>query len=126
MLILQGRHVIGFEVQKVIAAVEAFSRAAPSGATQSPSLLPTGVFGFGEGGLIAMHSAALEPRIRCTVVSGYFQGQQDLLASEPLYRNGTCSDPSVHASAAELTCGLPSPSMGTQCLGVCLTSMMRR
>ena len=64
----------------VIAAVDALAA--------SPSIVPTGLFGFGEGGLIAMHSAALEPRIRCTVVSGYFQGHQELLAREPLYRNG--------------------------------------
>jgi hypothetical protein len=86
----QGRHIIGFEVQKVIAAVEAFSTPVPSSPAPPQLELPTGLFGFGEGGLIAMHSAALEPRIRCTVVSGYFQGRElAKLACEPLYRNGT-------------------------------------
>lgn len=73
----------------MIAAVEAFSTDALNSSAISPSSpLPTGLFGFGEGGLIAMHAAALEPRIRATVVSGYFQGHQELFASEPLYRNG--------------------------------------
>ena len=42
--------------------------------------------GYGEGGLIALYSAALDPRIQATLVSGYFQ-QRDGLWKEPIYRD---------------------------------------
>ena len=73
---LVGRHVIGYEVQKIIAAVDWL--AAPGG--------PVGVAGYGEGGLIALHAAALDPRIGATLVSGYFDSRQRLW-SEPIDRN---------------------------------------
>ena len=47
---------------------------------------PIGVIGYGEGGLIALYSAAVETRIQSTVVSGYFQSRQDVWR-EPIYRN---------------------------------------
>ncbi len=71
-----GRHIIGYEVQKVLAAVDWFSRG--SG--------PIGVIGYGEGGLLALYSAAADPRIGAAAVSGYFQARQNLW-SEPIYRN---------------------------------------
>jgi dienelactone hydrolase len=74
-----GRHVIGYEVQKVLAAVDWFARQAGGSA-------PIGVVGWGEGGLIALFSAALEPRIAATLVSGYF-GPRERLWEEPIYRN---------------------------------------
>ena len=73
-----GRHIIGYEVQKVLAAVDWFSRDKTS--------LPTGVIGYGEGGLVALYSAAADTRIDAAVVSGYFQSRQDVW-KEPLYRN---------------------------------------
>ncbi len=73
-----GRHVIGYEVQKVLAAVDWFARRAPR--------LPIGVFGYGEGGLVALHSAALDERIDAAVVSGYF-GPRHHVWREPIYRN---------------------------------------
>ena len=48
--------------------------------------MPIGVAGYGEGGLIALYSAALDPRIQATLVSGYFQ-QRDGLWKEPIYRD---------------------------------------
>lgn len=75
-----GRHIIGFEVQKILSAVDWFdgqNRADP---------LPLGVFGYGEGGLLAFYAAALDPRIRTAVVSGYFQSRQELW-KEPIYRD---------------------------------------
>jgi dienelactone hydrolase len=75
-----GRHIIGFEVQKILAAIDWFdgqNRADP---------LPLGVFGYGEGGLLAFYAAALDPRIRTAVVSGYFQSRQELW-KEPIYRD---------------------------------------
>jgi dienelactone hydrolase len=75
-----GRHPIGYEVQKVLAAVDWFERESK----QKPA--PIGIAGYGEGGLIALYSAALDPRIKSTLVSGYF-GPREGIADEPLYRN---------------------------------------
>ncbi len=73
-----GRHIIGYEVQKVLAAVEWFSHSSPT--------RPIGVMGYGEGGLLALYSAALDTRIDAAAISGYFQSRQGLW-SEPVYRN---------------------------------------
>ncbi|HUS07367.1 MAG TPA: hypothetical protein VMZ52_13760, partial [Bryobacteraceae bacterium] len=73
-----GRHIIGYEAQKTLAAVDWFERTAPG--------LPVGVAGYGEGGLIALYSAAVEPRIKAALVSGYF-GPRERLFEEPIYRN---------------------------------------
>ena len=45
-----------------------------------------GVWGYGEGGLIAFYAAALDNRIDAAVVSGYFDSRQQVW-QEPLYRN---------------------------------------
>ena len=71
-----GRHIIGYEVQKVLSLVDWMSAFDE----------PIGVIGYGEGGLIALYSAAVETRIQATVVSGYFQSRQDVWR-EPIYRN---------------------------------------
>jgi dienelactone hydrolase len=73
-----GRHIIGYEVQKVLAAVDWF--------TQERQHPPVGVYGYGEGGLLALASAALDPRIEATVVSGSF-GPREGVWQEPIYRN---------------------------------------
>ena len=76
-----GRHVIGYEVQKVLAAVDWFAReAGPDGRWK------IGVIGYGEGGLLAMDAAAIDTRIKAVCVSGYFGSRQDLWR-EPIYRN---------------------------------------
>jgi len=75
-----GRHIIGYEVQKVLAAVDWFTK------RNEERSLPIGVAGYGEGGLIALYSAALDPRIQATLVSGYFQ-QREGLWKEPIYRD---------------------------------------
>jgi dienelactone hydrolase len=75
-----GRHVIGYEVQKVLAAVDWFVRQPNSAGAN------IGVIGWGEGGLLALYSGALDPRIRATLVSGYF-GPRERLWEEPIYRN---------------------------------------
>jgi dienelactone hydrolase len=77
-----GRHIIGYEVQKVLAAVDLFEKV---GASENRSV-PIGVVGVGEGGLIALYSAALDPRVKATWVSGYF-GPREELWREPIYRN---------------------------------------
>ena len=73
-----GRHVIGYEVQKVQAAIDWLEQQAPEA--------PIGVTGYGEGGLLALHTAALDTRIQATLVSGYF-GPREGLWEEPIYRN---------------------------------------
>ncbi|MGH9631894.1 MAG: alpha/beta hydrolase family protein, partial [Bryobacteraceae bacterium] len=73
-----GRHIIGYEVQKTLAAVDWFTATAPS--------VPIGIAGYGEGGLIALHSAALDSRITSALVSGYFQAREQVW-QEPIYRN---------------------------------------
>jgi len=55
-----GRHVIGYEVQKVLAAVDWYSRKEEP-PKDSP---PVGIWGFGEGALVAYLSAAVDSRIR--------------------------------------------------------------
>jgi dienelactone hydrolase len=72
-----GRHVIGYEVQKVSAALEALRK---SGARK------IGVAGYGEGGLVALYAAAADPSLDAAWVSGYF-GPREQAWKEPLYRN---------------------------------------
>jgi cephalosporin-C deacetylase-like acetyl esterase len=73
-----GRHVIGYEIQRVLAAVDWFAH--------EKDHPPVGVYGHGEGGLLALYSAALDPRIQAAGVSGYF-GPREGLWKEPIYRN---------------------------------------
>ena len=75
-----GRHIIGYEVQKVLAAIDWFV------SENQPPRVPIGVMGYGEGGLIALYSAALDSRIDATVVSGYFQERENAW-KEPIYRD---------------------------------------
>ncbi|MCA9116241.1 MAG: hypothetical protein KDA79_14245, partial [Planctomycetaceae bacterium] len=77
-----GRHVIGYEVERVLAAVDLFE--ALHAERETP--LPTGVAGTGEGGLLAMYSAACDTRIDAVLVSGYFQSREGIW-EEPIYRN---------------------------------------
>jgi dienelactone hydrolase len=82
-----GRHVIGYEVQKVLAAVDWF--VAQTNSNTQPAKARTsnvGICGYGEGGLIALYAAALDTRIKGALVSGYFDSRQKL-SQEPIYRN---------------------------------------
>ena len=91
-----GRHIIGYEVQTVLAAVDWFAHQAQvqKGAVNyfSDNLeawnqpRPIGIVGYGEGGLVAFYAAALDTRIEATLVSGYFANRQQLW-QEPIYRN---------------------------------------
>src|SRR5262249_52948041 len=73
-----GRHIIGYEVQKVLSIIDWFE-------TQNDQQkVLTGVMGYGEGGLLALYAAALDRRIDRTFVSGYFQSRQGLW-KEPIY-----------------------------------------
>jgi dienelactone hydrolase len=75
-----GRHIIGYEVQKVLAAVDWFEH------ENAAHAVPIGIAGYGEGGLEALYAASLDSRIRATLVSGYFQSRQELW-QEPIYRD---------------------------------------
>lgn len=77
-----GRHVIGYEVQKILAAVDALEAYNKSVEED----LPICVAGVGEGGLLALYSSALDSRIDVTLVSGYFQ-PRDGVWQEPIERN---------------------------------------
>jgi dienelactone hydrolase len=72
-----GRHIIGYEVQKVMAAVDWLA-----GLSTSAIL----VAGYGEGGLVAQFAAAVDTRIDAVLVSGYF-GPREGVWREPIYRN---------------------------------------
>ncbi len=84
-----GRTVIGYEVQKVLAAVDALT--ATDAKLRVPG--PIAIAGEGEGGLLALHAAALDERLSAALVAGYF-GPREQLFTEPLYRNvfGLLSD----------------------------------
>ncbi len=88
-----GRHLTGYEVQKVLAGVDWFAReAAAETAGQDPSRpargtrLRVGVIGWGEGGMLALAAGAVDTRIRAVCVSGYFDSRQNVW-QEPIYRN---------------------------------------
>jgi dienelactone hydrolase len=74
-----GRHIIGYELQKVLALVDWLESKGGSSAS-------TGVVGYGEGGLLALYAGAVDPRIDIVGVSGYFDSRQNIW-QEPLDRN---------------------------------------
>jgi len=78
-----GRHLIGYEIQKIMAVVDWFER---QGESEEDSTINTGIIGWGEGGLLALYAAALDPRIAASCVSGYFQSRQEVW-NEPLERS---------------------------------------
>ena len=79
-----GRHMIGYELQKVFAAVDWFQSEGHDDAQDTARRV--GVIGWGEGGLISLYAAALDTRIDAACVSGYFDSRQRMW-QEPLERN---------------------------------------
>jgi cephalosporin-C deacetylase-like acetyl esterase len=77
-----GRHLIGYEVQKILALIDALGT--PTDPTGNK--VPLVVWGHGEGGQLALHAAAVDPRIDVCVVSGYFEERENVWR-EPIYRN---------------------------------------
>jgi dienelactone hydrolase len=75
-----GTHIIGFEVQKLDALIEYLR--------DRDNTKKVGVFGYGEGGLVAFYAGAINDRdnIDAVGVSGYFQ-KREAVWSEPIYRN---------------------------------------
>ncbi len=75
-----GRHIVGYEVQKILAAVDWFAR------NSGDEVAKIGVAGHGEGGLLALYAAAIDDRIAGALVSGYFESRERIWR-EPIYRN---------------------------------------
>jgi dienelactone hydrolase len=75
-----GRHVLSYELQKVLAGVDWFVKDAGS---ENPRI---GVIGYGEGGLLALLSGAIDVRIAAVHASGYF-GPRERVWQQPIDRN---------------------------------------
>ena len=73
-----GRHVIGYEVQRIMALARGLKAESPN--------RPVHILGVGEGGLLALYAAALSPQIDAVTVRGYF-GMHRRGWEEPLDRN---------------------------------------
>src|SRR5262245_32119566 len=74
-----GRHIIGYELQKVLAGVDWFAK-------ESGDKAKIGVIGWGEGGMLALYAGALDTRIKAVCVSGVL-GQLERTRSQPTGRN---------------------------------------
>jgi dienelactone hydrolase len=75
-----GRHIIGYELQKVLAGVDWFAKEAGEKDAK------IGIIGYGEGGMLALYAKALDTRIDSGMVSGYF-GSRKRIWNEPIDRN---------------------------------------
>ncbi len=67
-----GRHLIGYEIEKVQSGIDCLNALDPDTPTK------TGLFGWGEGALLALYTAALDERVDAAGVSGYFGSRQNL------------------------------------------------
>ena len=77
MATMMGRHIIGYEVQKALAVVDWFEQQTPK--------VPIAVQGRGEGAILAMYTAAVDPRVRSLTPRGEFDSFE-IMPSQPLYR----------------------------------------
>ncbi|MDE2926234.1 MAG: dienelactone hydrolase family protein [Acidobacteriota bacterium] len=75
-----GRHLLGYEIQKLLALVDWFTQDAEGG---DPRI---GIAGYGEGGGLALYAAALDTRIDAALVSGYFSDRRNIW-KQPIDRN---------------------------------------
>ncbi len=73
-----GRHIIGYEIQEVMAAIDWFKKTDPR--------TKIGLLGHGEGGMVAFFTGALDSRVDSTHIDGYF-GPTAKSWREPIYRN---------------------------------------
>ena len=72
-----GRTLTGLEIGKILAVVDCFEKIDKA---------PIGVFGWGDGGMLALYAAALDTRITATGVSGHFENR-NVIWQQPLDRN---------------------------------------
>ena len=77
-----GRHLIGYELQKVLSLVDGFTHESKRLGRE----LPIGCIGYGDGGLLALWAGALDARISSVVVSGYFEDRR-VIWQQPIDRN---------------------------------------
>lgn len=73
-----GRTLAGYEIQIVLSLVDRMAAEADP--------LPTGIFGYGEGGMLGLWAAGIDPRIESVAVSGFF-GPRDESWREPMERS---------------------------------------
>jgi dienelactone hydrolase len=73
-----GRTLAGYEVQMTLSVVDWFSATSPE--------TPIGIYGYGEGGMLALFAAGLDTRIKTACVSGFF-GPREANWKEPIDRN---------------------------------------
>ncbi len=73
-----GRTLAGYEVQTSLSIVDWF--------VKNDGTMPVSVFGYGEGGMVALFAGGLDTRIRTTCVSGCF-GPREGSWKEPIDRN---------------------------------------
>jgi dienelactone hydrolase len=86
-----GRHIIGYEIEKILAAVDWMAAGSNSEGNGSARVGTTGgakigIIGWGEGGLLAFYAGALDTRLSAVCVSGYFDDRRDIW-QQPMYRN---------------------------------------
>lgn len=74
-----GRTVTGYEIQKMEALIDWLNQ-------QRNKDQKIGIAGYGEGGLLAFYTAALDTRVDAAMVSGYFAPREEIW-KEPIYRN---------------------------------------
>ncbi|MFT7642241.1 MAG: dienelactone hydrolase [Pirellulaceae bacterium] len=78
-----GRHLIGYEVQKILAAVDYFEQETSRPIDDGDRI---GVVGWGEGGMLALYAGAIDQRIDSVLVSGHFESRQEIWR-QPIDRN---------------------------------------
>ncbi len=76
-----GRHIIGYENEKVMAAINWLTDQSAN------SKIKTGLIGWGTGGLEAFYTAALDPKVQAVCVSGYFDERYKVIWRQPVTRN---------------------------------------
>jgi hypothetical protein len=71
-----GRHIIGLEVQKLLAGLNCFERSSSGVSSAAPASgappRPVGLVGYADGGQLAFFCAALDTRIDAVLLSGCF------------------------------------------------------
>lgn len=73
-----GRTLAGYEIQMSLSIVDWFKTSSPE--------TPVGIYGYGEGGMLALFAGGLDTRIQSTCVSGFY-GPREESWKEPIDRN---------------------------------------
>jgi dienelactone hydrolase len=92
-----GRHILGYEIQKTLAAVDWLK--------SQNERLPVGMYGYGEGGLVALYAGAIDPRIESTVVCGVGTRERSQVWKEPIDRSIWASLPEFRDDLAGVLYG---------------------